>query len=809
MASTSHSSGSAAPRGRRREALWLAAGLVLLAFALRLYRLPNQNIWWDEGWTIWLAQQSLAGIALRTAVDAHPPLHYWLMHFWIDWAGPSALAGRLLSAFFGLGMVALMYRVGRTAGGPRLGLLAALLLALARFHIWWSQDIKNYTLAGAFGLAAVWFTLRLFQPGPAPRRRLWLAYVAATLLAVYSHYLAWLLFLANNVFALVCLVTLWLRAPALAASGGGPSAVSAAAHSLAHTQVSLHGARSRFWGWVLAQLGVLALFAPWLALHLNRATTWEAAPPVALGFFVRLAATLFTLGATLNIEQRTLAVILLLLPALLGAAWALAGRPLGRGLVTRQGQTALLSLLLITLPPLTLWVLSLTPAAFFAPQLTPRYLLMFLPGYTLLAALGLLAVARRWRAAGLSAIIVVLALQSGSLSEYYSQRRLRDEYFTLANVINNFALPGDVVVMHTDQEWPVMIYHLRQPLPWDGVLAGEPLTSGGASAFAQRLAADYDRVWLVTIPDALAKDPNHLMAAELAARLPIQFDQAFTDKRLTLFAPGPEPAQAVPPANFAPQYPRRAALGAGLTLLGFDLPMDEANPGETVSLVTYWDAAAPAQVTITVEDEAGAIADTETEPVPTGDIVRLQTELRLPPSAEGEQTVVVAAEQAEAALAEIEAQPVAIPDPGPIASPVRYVFGGMVALAGYHLPETATTPGAELAVDLFWTSVAPVDQNYKVFVQLVGVEFNPATGNPLWGQVDRQPWDGALPMTLWPPDEVIRDPYLIPVDPAAPPGEYTLVVGLYDGVTGQRLQVSSPDGLANDHVVLGVIQMEN
>ena len=117
---------------------------VLVAFFLRIYRLADKNIWWDEGWSIWLSRQDLAAIALRTAADEHPPLHYWMLHFWNMLAGTDAIAGRFLSVAFGVLTIALIYRIGKHIGGEWIGILAALFLATARFHIWWSQDIKNF-----------------------------------------------------------------------------------------------------------------------------------------------------------------------------------------------------------------------------------------------------------------------------------------------------------------------------------------------------------------------------------------------------------------------------------------------------------------------------------------------------------------------------------------------------------------------------------------------------------------------------------------------------------------------------------------
>ena len=75
--------------------LFLVYATVLVAFFLRVYRLADKNIWWDEGWSLWLAKQDLGWIALRTAADEHPPLHYWMLHFWDAVAGWNAFAGHL------------------------------------------------------------------------------------------------------------------------------------------------------------------------------------------------------------------------------------------------------------------------------------------------------------------------------------------------------------------------------------------------------------------------------------------------------------------------------------------------------------------------------------------------------------------------------------------------------------------------------------------------------------------------------------------------------------------------------------------
>jgi hypothetical protein len=50
---------------------------------------------------------------------------------------------------------------------------------------------------------------------------------------------------------------------------------------------------------------------------------------------------------------------------------------------------------------------------------------------------------------------------------------------------------------------------------------------------------------------------------------------------------------------------------------------------------------------------------------------------------------------------------------------------------------------------------------------------------------------------------VIVDRYAIPIDAEAPPGAYTVEIGMYEPATGVRLPVLGRDGsVVADHVVL-------
>ncbi|MBE9506823.1 MAG: hypothetical protein IMY86_02130, partial [Chloroflexi bacterium] len=71
------------------------------------------------------------------------------------------------------------------------------------------------------------------------------------------------------------------------------------------------------------------------------------------------------------------------------------------------------------------------------------------------------------------------------------------------------------------------------------------------------------------------------------------------------------------------------------------------------------------------------------------------------------------------------------------------------------------------------------------------------------------PRGGTYPTLQWLPGEVVEDSYTIPVPPDAPPGEYTLRVGMYNAANDER-PVTLVDGASvpERHVALTTITVE-
>ncbi|HEU0166928.1 MAG TPA: glycosyltransferase family 39 protein, partial [Chloroflexota bacterium] len=165
----------------------LVAAFTLLAAILRVHTLADANPWYDEGFTAWLASFDLPGMLLRTASDTHPPLSYLLYQGWQLPAGRSIYAFRYLSVVFGVLAAPVCAAAGRRLGGRYAGIAAAGLLAVSRFHIWWSQQIRMYALVALLCALSIYFVLRALQARRQPGRTI-AAAGAANLLALYTLY---------------------------------------------------------------------------------------------------------------------------------------------------------------------------------------------------------------------------------------------------------------------------------------------------------------------------------------------------------------------------------------------------------------------------------------------------------------------------------------------------------------------------------------------------------------------------------------------------------------------------------------------
>jgi hypothetical protein len=112
-------------------------------------------------------------------------------------------------------------------------------------------------------------------------------------------------------------------------------------------------------------------------------------------------------------------------------------------------------------------------------------------------------------------------------------------------------------------------------------------------------------------------------------------------------------------------------------------------------------------------------------------------------------------------------------------------FGDQFTLLGYDLPHSTVTAGGTLDLTLYWQSREQPIRTYSSLAQLIDSE-----GNVVSAQDNLHP--GQYPTNLWRPWGYVTDPHSLSLPPDTPPGQYILIVGLYEPDTWRRLPVVDP-----------------
>ncbi len=127
-------------------------------------------------------------------------------------------------------------------------------------------------------------------------------------------------------------------------------------------------------------------------------------------------------------------------------------------------------------------------------------------------------------------------------------------------------------------------------------------------------------------------------------------------------------------------------------------------------------------------------------------------------------------------------------------------FEGGLTLLGYDMPQNTAQPGGVLDINYYWRAWAKPPTNYFVFVHLEGQ-----------GRVvnyDHMLDHGRVSMTGLKPGQVVRENYQLKLPGDLPPGDYKLVVGLWDPkFTGKGMNIIDGKGQGSKEQVLTTIKV--
>ena len=173
--------------------------IIFVGIMMRLAFIPYGELWFDEIHSIFIAKLSLQEIPDYLSNGTNAPLFYFLLSFWIKWFGNTDFILRLLPIIFGTLSIVAIYFLGKIISGKRLGLIAALFMALSPFQIHYSIEVRMYSLVMFLSLLSIYFFLKGLKE---KKSCYWFFYSFFTLLGLYTHSTLGLLVLIENFYIL-------------------------------------------------------------------------------------------------------------------------------------------------------------------------------------------------------------------------------------------------------------------------------------------------------------------------------------------------------------------------------------------------------------------------------------------------------------------------------------------------------------------------------------------------------------------------------------------------------------------------------
>lgn len=787
----------------------LTALLLLLwaGFALRLYRLDVQNIWWDEARNIDVASRPLIAIAGAPELDIHPPLYFYLLHLWMALLGRSEFAVRSLSAFFGLLSAPLLYALGRRVGGRSAGVWALGVGALAPFFLAEAQETRMYTVTFVWLLGAAYCLLRAVEEEANGRWWAWYSVLAAA--SVLTHYSAMFVLTPWQGWIALRAVALTLSIPRLptgesqgrAGEGGWARGIQILTRAL------------------LSGLGMIILFLPQAPIALRQIPTYRNPNLTVpnLGAYLLDCAREYVLGPALSLTTGA--------PWLWGLA---VGNAIGLALFLwhprpseiqnpkreTQGAWGLLFLLTWLAGGLAFYYVILMDRATFHP----RYISFVAPALYTLIGLALAGWWRAWQPLGVIAALMLASLVVPAvLADQFDERFFSEDTAGLAAWLKETATANDLILI--DVPYPLGVYYPRY------ARSGEPPTEPAELAPARYLFVD-----IHTIAQRLTElsagrerlfwvrwfksdtDPRGVVSFLLDKFAVREGERAFRGYQVDIYRL-PRPAQfelapALEPVSVRFGPVELTAMAFGGRGGGPTSTLEEARrrvvpADKIVWAVLSWRRLSPVsrpyKATLYLEDRFGQRVGQDDRPLLNDrhltlpywtdgekalNVYAVPLAMGSPPGAytlkvavydpdTGERLsrldVAGAAQGTDATLGAIEVIRPLVPPVverwgNAAVEPTRW---GDVTLLGADLPDSEAAPGAIVPLSLYWRAEANAPRAAAVRLAL-----RSADGE--WSLRRAAPVDGSYPFARWAAGEVVRDTHPWRLDPRMPAGVYSV-----------------------------------
>ena len=189
-----------------------------------------------------MAKLSVGEMFNKLLVDSMPPLHYLLLHYWINIFGDSEFSVRLLSTIFSLATIVICFLISKKLSNDKVALITSLLLAVSVFQIEYAQETRNYSLISFLCASSVYFLIRWEE-----NKDMWniMFFMLSNIFLLYTHVLG----------------SIWIGSLSI--------------YFIISKYYFKDFSNTKLTQWITVQLIILLCFLPWIKVVLLQSTTWN------------------------------------------------------------------------------------------------------------------------------------------------------------------------------------------------------------------------------------------------------------------------------------------------------------------------------------------------------------------------------------------------------------------------------------------------------------------------------------------------------------------------------------------------------
>lgn len=190
----------------RKIVFYLQFGALISAVVLWSYNLGSNSFWDDEILSIFHARvlTNFTSLFSLQQGNAHPPVYFLLLRYWLSLGNDSESWIRLLSVLLALPAIPCIYFLGKYLVNQWIGISASYLYVVMPLMFIYNREVRMYSLFTTLSCISLLLLLRAIEKDRAVP---WILYSLVTFITLVTHYHGFLVLGAQSIFLFLHIIT--------------------------------------------------------------------------------------------------------------------------------------------------------------------------------------------------------------------------------------------------------------------------------------------------------------------------------------------------------------------------------------------------------------------------------------------------------------------------------------------------------------------------------------------------------------------------------------------------------------------------